>query len=238
MYSYETRVGYSTTDSDLKMTVPAILSCFQDVAIFEAENGKISLDYLSRHHIAWLLGAWQVVVLRRPRINEQVTVATAPYDFKGFLGYRNSTMTAADGEMLIKAASIWTLIDTDARHPSRLTGEMINGYEFAEKLEMNYAPRKISLIGEGREEEAFRIRRCQIDSNGHVNNVEYVKLAMELLPESGGKCAEIKELRVEYKRAAHDDDLVIPVVYTHENKMQVELDNTDHEAYAVVEFTL
>ena len=54
MYNYQIRVGYSTTDRTLKMTVPAILSCFQDAAIFEAENGSITMKYLKKHFLAWL----------------------------------------------------------------------------------------------------------------------------------------------------------------------------------------
>ncbi len=33
-------------DASLCMTVPAILDCFQDAAIFEAENGRITVAYL------------------------------------------------------------------------------------------------------------------------------------------------------------------------------------------------
>ena len=102
MYNYQIRVGYSTTDRTLKMTVPAILSCFQDAAIFEAENGSITMKYLKKHFLAWLLGAWQIVILRRPMLNEMVNVMTMPYDFKGFLGYRNFLMTSESGETLVK----------------------------------------------------------------------------------------------------------------------------------------
>ena len=41
MYTYEMNAGYSVMDASLHMTVPAILDCFQDAAIFEAENGQI-----------------------------------------------------------------------------------------------------------------------------------------------------------------------------------------------------
>lgn len=43
MYTYEINAGYSAMDASLRMTVPAILDCFQDAAIFEAENGRITV---------------------------------------------------------------------------------------------------------------------------------------------------------------------------------------------------
>ncbi len=98
--------------------------------------------------------------------------------------------------MIVRAASVWTLIDTEKLCPVRLTQELQEGYEFDQKLEMDYAPRKITLLGDGQIQDQFRVRKFQIDSNKHMNNVEYVRYAMETLPED----AVFQELRAEYKR--------------------------------------
>lgn len=234
MYTYEINAGYSAMDASLCMTVPAILDCFQDAAIFEAENGKITVEYLYSRHIAWLLNSWQIVIDRRPALNERIKIATSPYDFKGFVGYRNFTMADANGDVIVKAASVWTLMDTEKGCPSRLTQELQDGYELDPKLDMEYAPRKIVLSGDGKVQEQFRIRRCQIDSNQHMNNVEYIKLAMETLPED----IEIRELRAEYKKAAHYGDEISLVVIKAEGKHQVVLKDSEGSIYAVVEFTV
>ena len=143
-----------------------------------------------------------------------------------------STMTGEDGAMIIKAASIWTLVDTDKLCPAKPEQEMQDGYELGPKLEMEYAPRKITLLGDGEEQEQFKIRKYQIDSNQHMNNVEYVKLAMETLPDG----AVIRQLRAEYKKAAHLGDIVTAVAIRAEKKHQVVLKDTEGGVYAVVEF--
>lgn len=232
MYTYEMNAGYSAMDASLRMTVPAILDCFQDAAIFEAENGRITVGYLYSRHIAWLLNSWQIVIDRRPGLNERIKIATAPYDFRGFLGYRNFTMTGEDGTVIVRAASIWTLVDTEKLCPVKPTQELMDGYELGEKLAMEYAPRKIALLGDGEEQEHFRVRKYQIDSNQHMNNVEYVKLAMETLSED----TAIRELRVEYKKAAHCGDEITAVVITAEERHQVVLRDVEGGIYAVVEF--
>lgn len=232
MYKYEINAGYSVMDESLRMTVTAMLDCFQDAAIFEAENSKITTKYLYEKSIAWLLSSWQIVIVRRPKLNEHIQITTAPYDFKGFLGYRNFTIEGEDGAIIVKAASIWTLIDTERLVPVKPSQELRDGYEMSEKLEMDYAPRKIVILGEGMEQEPFQVRKYQIDSNRHVNNVEYVKMALEFVEEPD----EIRELRVEYKRAAHFGDIVVPVVYECDGKMQVQLKDTQGGSFAVVEF--
>lgn len=234
MYTYEMNAGYSVMDASLRMTVPAILDCFQDAAIYEAENGRITVEYLYSRHIAWLLSSWQIVIDRRPGLNERIGITTAPYDFRGFFGYRNFMMTGEDGAVIVRAASIWTLVDTRKGCPVRPSKEMQDGYELAPKLEMAYAPRKIALSGAGEERERFTVRRYQIDSNCHMNNVEYVKLAMETLPGN----AVVRELRAEYRKAAVCGDEVAAVVIETENRHQVVLKDMEGGIYAVVEFSM
>lgn len=232
MYSYHTRISYSESDEELKLTIPAMLNFFQDAAIFEAEDGSITMNYLKEKHLAWLLGSWQIVIERRPRLGEAVTVTTNPYEFKGFIGYRNFTLTTEKNEVLVKAASIWTLVDIQAMKPARTTPELLAGYDLSDKLDMEYAPRRIDVQGEGCEKEPFYIRRNQIDSNHHVNNAEYVNMAMEYL----GDGKQVKQVRVEYKKPAYLHETVTPVVYEQEHKLQVKLNDRQQQTYAVVEF--
>ncbi|MCI8900332.1 MAG: acyl-[acyl-carrier-protein] thioesterase [Lachnospiraceae bacterium] len=232
MYTYEMKAGYSAMDASLCMTVPAILDCFQDAAIFEAENGRITVAYLYERHTAWLLNSWQIVIDRRPRLNERIKIATAPYDFKGFLGYRNFTLSGEEGSVIVRAASIWTFVDTWKGCPVRPAQEIQEGYELAPKLDMAYAPRKIALLAGGEERERFKIRKYQIDSNRHMNNVEYVRLAMETLPEG----TVIRELRAEYRRAARCGDEVTAVAAEAAGKYQVVLRDAEGGVYAIVEF--
>lgn len=234
MYTYEMNAGYSVMDESLCMTVPAILDCFQDAAIFESENGRINVEYLYSRHIAWILNSWQIVIDRRPRLNERIKIATAPYDFTNYVGFRNFSVCGEDGALIVRAASVWTLIDTDKLCPVRLTKELQEGYEFEPKLEMEYAPRKIALLGEAQVQDQFRVRKFQIDSNKHMNNVEYVRYAMETLQED----AAFRELRVEYKKAAlYGDEVTVALLQT-QGKHQVVLQDCEGAVYAVVEFTL
>lgn len=181
----------------------------------------------------WVLSSWQIVIDRRPKLNERIGITTSSYASKGVLGYRNFMMTGSDGSIIVKAASIWTLIDTQKLCPSIPTKELLAGYEISPKLDMEYAPRKIALLGPGKEREHFKVRKYQIDSNQHMNNVEYVRLAMETLPDG----VVIRELRTEYKKAALFGDEIVTVVIEAENKHQVVLKDTEGDIYAVIEFT-
>jgi acyl-ACP thioesterase len=125
------------------------------------------------------------------------------------------------------------LLDLQNLRPTKPTEEVLNGYDIREKLDMEYKPRKIALKGTAVEGESFKIRKYQIDSNQHVNNVEYVKLAMETQPVD----KEITGLRVEYKKSAHYGDTLKTLIYTDDNAAcQVVLEDENKDVAAVVEF--
>ena len=64
------------------------------------------------------------------------------------------------------------------------------------QLEMNYKDRRIILPKtEGEVLHPIKVLRADIDYNKHLNNANYVRMAMELLPEN----FVVNGLRVEYR---------------------------------------
>jgi acyl-ACP thioesterase len=74
--------------------------------------------------------------------------------------------------------------------------------------------------------------RADIDYNRHVNNANYIRMAMELLPED----FVVKGLRVEYRVAAKLGNSLTPTLFQIENGYIIEL-SIGSEASALVEFT-
>lgn len=232
MYTFSGRVRYSETDSEERLTLPAITDYFQDCGTFQSEELGLGVKYLQRTKVAWVLASWQIVVEEYPRLCDEIVVGTFPYGFRGFMGYRNYVMKFADGRRAAYASAIWTLIHMDTMKPAAPTQEMLDQYKLEEKLEMEYAPRKIAGAGKGSPEEAFRVRREHLDSNYHVNNAQYVKMAAQYLPEQ----ADVRQMRAEYKKQAHLDDMIEPYILKENDIYVVSLCNEKKEPYAVVEF--
>lgn len=233
MYQFNGRIRYSEVDSEGKLSLESLLDYFQDCSTFHSEDLGLGVEYLKEKHMAWVLSAWQIVVERYPKLCERVVIATAPYEFKGFMGFRNFLMETEDGERLAYANTIWTLMDIEKMKPSKPTPAMLEAYVLEERLEMDYAPRKILLPkGEGVSQEIIEIRKHQLDTNLHVNNGQYVRMAMEYLPEGYG----IGQMRAEYRMQARLGDKVCPLVYQDDDVVVVVLNNEEGQPYSVVEF--
>ncbi len=231
MYSFESRVRYSEVDSEGYITLNAVLDYFQDCSSFHSEELGVGLEFLMKRKLAWVLSCWQVEISRYPVYGEGITVSTWPYDFKGFLGYRNFTMKDRKGEIAAYANSVWVLLDVEKGRPAKILPEMLEAYEFSPKFPMEYNSRKIQLPEQMEMHETFPVHKYHIDTNRHVNNGKYVSMAQEYLPQG----FKIGKMRTEYRKAAVYGDIIHPFIAEEPGKTVVNLADEQGKPYAVVE---
>ena len=97
---------------------------------------------------------------------------------------------------------------------------------------MDYAPRKIKLPGEYEQQEDFAVQKHHLDTNHHVNNCQYVQMAMDYLPAD----FRIHQMRAEYKQQARLHDVICPARAVEDTKTTILLNDQKSEPYAIVEF--
>lgn len=231
MYSIQSRVRFSEVDEEKNMTLGALLNNFQDCSCFHSEDIGMGIGDMEKNGQAWILASWQVVINRLPKYTDQIVVTTNPYGFKGFLGYRNFTMEDARGEMYAYANSIWIFMDVKTGRPKKIPESVWSRYELGEKLPMDYAPRKINADALGEPGAPFTVQRSQIDTYRHVNNGQYLVMAQEYIPE----CLQVRQIRADYRQAAHLGDVIYPYAAYQEDKVVVQLCDEAAAPYAIVE---
>ncbi len=232
MYSYKSRIRYSELDESGHLRLESLLDYFQDCSTFQSEDLGLGVDCLKERHLVWVMSSWQIVVERYPKLGETVTVGTVPYDFKGFLGFRNFLMTDEEGKRLAVANTVWSLLDTGTGMPVKAPEDMREKYVLGPKLDMEYAPRKIQIPENMEQREKVEIRAHHLDTNHHVNNGQFVRIAIDSLNE---RC-QIKQLRAEYKKQVVLGDVLIPyTTVTEDNKFIVVLKDDGGTVCCIVE---
>lgn len=230
-YTIDERVRYSEIDHHGTITLPGIINYFQDCSTFQSMDIGLGTDVLKERKRAWILCYWQVIADRYPKMGEKITVSTFATGFQGMLGDRNFVMKDADGNQLACAASLWIYMDTEKGRPIRAKAEDVEPYGLEEPLDMPYEGRKITPAENMEERESFPVRKYHIDTNEHVNNCQYVQMAMEMLPRD----RRVRQLRVEYKKSAVLGNVIYPKVAEEEERTVIELCDESGNAYAVVE---
>ena len=232
MYTWNSRVRFSEIGEDKRLTLDGILNYFQDSSTFHSEDMGNGMEVVEGLKRVWVLSSWQIVVNEYPKIAERIKLGTWPYDFNRFFGGRNFIMYGEDGRVLAYANSLWTYLNSENGRPVRVEEEVVSKYQLEPKYDMKYADRKITLPEEMEEKESFPVEIYHLDTNHHVNNGQYVKMAGAYLP----KGFEIAQMRAEYKKSALLGDMIYPKVAVEADKVVVSLDDEAGNAFTVVEF--
>lgn len=232
MYSFTSNIRFSEVDSDKNLTLTSLINYFQDCTIFHSESLHAGFEYLEPRHKCWVLSSWQVVIHRLPKFGETVLVGTWPYGFSSLSGDRNFLLKSEQGEILVTANSFWVFTDTQTGRPFKLDPDYVKLYPMEPPYDMEYAPRKIALPVEYTEEASFPVTRHHLDTNHHVNNAQYIRMAEDYLPAG----FEVGEFRAEYKKSAKLQDEIYPLVSMTETTCTVVLADATHKPYTTVQF--
>lgn len=210
MYFFESRIRYSETDAHGRLNPEKLIDYFQDCSTFQSEDIGVGPAQMREKGLAWIIVYWRVESRRMPRMGETVRIGTFPYEMKGGMAFRNFLMETAAGEKLAVANSVWALVDAETMRPVRIPSELRERYPFEDRLEMEYDARKIRVpAAAGVPQRPVTVREYHLDTNRHMNNGQYVRIAAGFLPPDAG----IRVLRIEYRRQAKLGDIIIPVLY-------------------------
>ena len=202
MYSLNYKVTTSTCDSEGKLKLFSALQMMQDCSEMWIDSEPQVKEYFARENMAQLLASRQVEIVRVPDFKEELTVTTSVYGMKPMFGFRNTFIYDAEGKPCYRTWSMGAFVDKANGKLKRVT----------------FAP--------------IQVMRADIDYNRHVNNANYIRMAMELLPEDFA----VRGLRVEYRVAAKLGDSLTPTLFEMENGFVIAL-AIGSEASAIVEFT-
>jgi acyl-ACP thioesterase len=174
IWSENCAVRFSAIDKSDTMTLDAMFNCFQEAAISHAENLGVGREAMARANQVWILSRMSVAVNRRPQYGETITVRTWPRGGEKLFALRDYDIRDAADKPAVQARSCWLIIDMEKRRPLRPQSIM-------DALPHNEGQDALSAAVGLEERRSLRKtaeRRAlytDVDYNGHVNNVSYIR---------------------------------------------------------------
>ena len=145
---------------------------------------------------------------------------------KGLQASRSFVINDADGATIVKADSTWYLMDINEGKAARVP-ESENVYITGEpRVDLPPTPRKIALDGNAVDGPAIHVSQQHLDTNKHVNNAQYVLMAVDTLV-ALGYSHKLRRIVVQYRSQAHLGDTITPQVYADETGFSVVLKDTE-----------
>ena len=177
----------SVTEADCdhtgRMGAAAMVYYLQEAASAHAELLDVGIPRLSRLGALWVVTRMSLELTRLPEKGGNIYVETWPGKTRHVLFPRYYAIRSEDGETLARGAGIWMLIHPESRKmlfPEEIglqVPDLSSGDEPALPDRRVRFPETLAGLG------THTAGENELDVNGHVNNVHYLRWAEELLPE-------------------------------------------------------
>jgi acyl-ACP thioesterase len=185
-------------DRSDRLTLAATFDFFQEAAISHAEFLGVGRESMARTGQVWILSRMSVLMERRPKYRETVTVRSWPRGWEKLFALRDYDIRDASDTPLVRGRSCWLIIDIEKRRPLRPQAVMealpLNeGIDALPSGASGLEPRN-SLVKAGERKALY----SDIDYNGHVNNARYIQWIQDVIEPEQLERAEKMRLDINY----------------------------------------
>ena len=203
MTEHELIIKSYACDDNWRMRLSSAFSFFQDIAMEDADKLGIGREATFNKGMAWIFTRIEVDIKRYPTFLEVCKEITNPTETKAFAYPRQYRIKDKDGNTLIHFSSLWALIDSKTRHLifkpdiKKVEGCPLDGDM---PLPIKTTAKPASFIY------SRKIRCCDIDINGHLNNVRYIESILDVFDTAFFKEKEISHFLINFNKEVHEGE--------------------------------
>lgn len=229
-------VGNRDVDNTKRATNKAMMKYLENIACSHSDMVGYGMNTIEQTNVAWILLDWKFQVIDRPNYGQNVKIKTWSRKMERSCAYRDFEVYDENENLLAIATTKWVFLDAVTRKIQRIPEEV--AYKYQQETEKHVFEEEIEKLHEPEnEEESIQVktRRTDIDINNHVNNLNYLDLAYEVLPEDIYR-SELKNVRITYKHQTEPGETV-NVAYNNENRKNIITIRTEDRTrlHAIVE---
>ena len=185
----------SDVDAARRLRPSALFTMFAEAAIAHTTSLGAGREKTLDKGYLWIVAYQRVFISRMPEYDEKVTLMSWPGRRMRTLFPRYTRLLDSDGNVLVNASAVWTLLDEKMRimlDPGEI-GVDVPGTVLGGEAPFPCSP-KISREGSA---DVFTVPYSFVDINGHMNNARYLDLAWDRMP-ADFRARAVREIQAEY----------------------------------------
>ncbi len=190
----------------------ALMQYMQEAAARHAEQLGFGFADLNARDCFWVLVNSCLELTRTPKWREDITIRTWPSTSTRIIASREFIGKGPQGESF-RATSDWMILDRHSGRPknlSRLDLDLPPAGPKALPEESN----RLQPVKDYEKACSLRVPFSALDFNGHVNNTEYVRWALDGMYRKLGRLPEIRALQATYLAEVFEGDDIEVLVST------------------------
>ncbi len=223
IFTKKFEITFTDINENNELSDKGLLRLMQEIAGIHSSTVGYGLNDTPKTHLGWVILNWKLRIFSRPKWNTLLTINTWSRKITPLFAYRDFEIYDDKNNLVAVATSKWLLFDVYKGSLCKITPDIKERFpntsksafdeEFNEKLK---EPEKSNFIYE------YKIQERDIDSNHHVNNINYIEYAYEAIPKKILSSLNFTDIEIMYKHEAKIGD-IISVFYcqTSENEYVV-----------------
>jgi medium-chain acyl-[acyl-carrier-protein] hydrolase len=177
VYSEKYLIRSYHVDRYRKLTIQKLCSFFQDIAGNHTVACGVGWEVMQEAQLFWVLSRLKISIIKFPEWRDRIVIRTWSNGLDGLMAVRHFQVLDEKGEELVRAVSMWLMVNTTTRRLVRPEGYMENFPLHRERLFFEN-PDKIEGLNEPVRFEPARVLYTETDMNQHMNNVSYIDRIM------------------------------------------------------------
>lgn len=201
-------LNYYDFDKNYRLKPTTIMNFLQDISTLHFETKTAELPKGSLPGL-WVIVEWNVTILEMPKKVMDLIVRTEPTYFRKFIAYRRYEVLGDEGQIIAEGISKWAYIDPELRKQVNIPKVLNAVFGVPENADK---PAKIDFENMDDIAASESLRKSvysDIDVNDHVNNVTYIKWAIDTLDGRFMNRHALGALKVSFKKEVLEDETVL-----------------------------
>lgn len=233
IYTQDFIVTLPDVATNNSLTNRGFLRMFQEIGAVHSSKFGYGLNDSKKTGLFWVILNWKLKVFKRPEWNEKLTISTWLTHHTHIYFYRDFKVLNSSGELVAVATSRWILFDFNKKGVFKIGDSFFENYckvidenVFNTKLEEKIKePENCTLA------DKYTILKRDIDGNHHVNNLNYLDFAYEVIPEN----IDFQNVEIMYKNEAKLGDTLDLYYSKQDDTVFVTMkNNVDNKLHCIV----
>lgn len=223
IYSKNFTVTLNDVGENNCLTNKGILRMFQEIGCMHCATVGLGLNNVKDTGLFWIILNWKLQVFSRPTWNTSLKVNTWSRKHNELYFYRDFEMFDEQNNLIAIATSKWVLYDFKKNGIFKVTDDFNSRYctdfdkcVFTSPMEEKFKePKNHKFVSN------YTIQKRDIDANHHVNNLNYLDFAYEIVSEN------FNNVEIMYKREVKLGETLELFYYEENNSAFVTMKNKD-----------
>lgn len=187
------------------VTICAICDQLQDIAARHADALGFGLFDLEKIDHAWILARLHVMLERLPHFGQSLTITTWPSGNGHLVANRDFIINDQNG-VIGHATTSWVTLNLLTKRPARPDNVLNKRFIPNRKRALTFPCRAVTRLKKGEHQTSLTARRSDMDVNGHVNNVNYIRFCLEAVPEQWESTHQCIGLDIQFRTESFPGD--------------------------------